>query len=143
MRTPPPARPAGSHPRPRPLPPLQGYRKAASLAIARLNEIAVSFAETSAGRRTMLEKCAKTALNSKLISQYQVRTRAGDEGRKKREAKRAHAALCPRSLRAAFRPLLALYAPSPRRPVSRSRSPLTLAPPAYQHPHPRRTSLRP
>lgn len=51
---------------------LQGYRKAAQLAVARLNEIAVGVeGESAAVRRALLEKCAKTALNSKLISRYQ------------------------------------------------------------------------
>ncbi len=51
---------------------IRGYRKAATLAVARLRAIAVGVAESDAGaRRTLLEKCASTALNSKLIAQYQ------------------------------------------------------------------------
>ncbi len=52
----------------------QGYRAACVEAIKQLREIAVSVAESdSKGRRALLEKCAKTSLNSKLIAQYQVR----------------------------------------------------------------------
>ncbi len=53
------------------LPP-QGFRKAGQLAVKKLNEIAVGVAEgDKAARRSLLEKCAQTALNSKLIARYQ------------------------------------------------------------------------
>ena len=51
----------------------QGYRKAVQLAVDRLNVISVKFDEDPAARRALLEKCAKTSLNSKLIARYQVR----------------------------------------------------------------------
>jgi T-complex protein 1 subunit eta len=50
---------------------IRGYRKAAQLAVERLNEIAISFENTPNAKRILLEKCAKTSLNSKLISRYQ------------------------------------------------------------------------
>lgn len=53
------------------LPPLQGYRKAVQLAVDRLNAIAVKFEDDPVARRALLEKCAKTSLNSKLIARYQ------------------------------------------------------------------------
>lgn len=49
----------------------QGFRQALSLAVERLNELAVSVSDSGQDRRTMLEKCAKTSLNSKLIARYQ------------------------------------------------------------------------
>ena len=51
---------------------IRAYRKAGALAAARLKEISVGVAEgDKAARRSLLEKCASTALNSKLIAQYQ------------------------------------------------------------------------
>ena len=50
---------------------LQGYRKAAQLAIEKLNSIAIHLGNSVDARRTLLEKCAKTSLNSKLIARYQ------------------------------------------------------------------------
>ena len=51
---------------------IRGYRKAGTLAVARLKEIAVGVGAGDApARRALLEKCASTALNSKLIAQYQ------------------------------------------------------------------------
>ena len=49
----------------------QGYRKAAQLALEKIHSVAVSFGESPGARRTLLEKCAKTSLNSKLIARYQ------------------------------------------------------------------------
>lgn len=51
---------------------LQGYRKAVQLAVDRLNVISVKFDDDPIARRALLEKCAKTSLNSKLIARYQV-----------------------------------------------------------------------
>ena len=52
---------------------VQGFRKAGQLAAARLHELGVGLDETDPkAARTLLEKCAKTSLNSKLISRYQV-----------------------------------------------------------------------
>jgi len=51
---------------------VRGYRRAAQLAHKRLDEIAVGVgAADKAARRNLLEKCASTALNSKLIARYQ------------------------------------------------------------------------
>lgn len=51
---------------------VRGYRRACTLAVERLRAIAVGVAEgDKAARRGLLEKCASTALNSKLIAQYQ------------------------------------------------------------------------
>jgi T-complex protein 1 subunit eta len=51
---------------------IRGFRKACTLALDRLNAIAVGIAEgDKAARRNLLEKCASTALNSKLIARYQ------------------------------------------------------------------------
>lgn len=50
---------------------IRGYRKAAGLAIEKLNSIAISMGDDVAARRSLLEKCAKTSLNSKLIARYQ------------------------------------------------------------------------
>jgi T-complex protein 1 subunit eta len=50
---------------------LQGYRKAALLAIEKINSISIGIEETPLARRNLLEKCAKTSLNSKLIARYQ------------------------------------------------------------------------
>lgn len=51
---------------------VRGYRKGASIAVQRLNEIAVGVGEgDKEARRSLLEKCASTALNSKLIARYQ------------------------------------------------------------------------
>lgn len=49
---------------------IKGYRKAALLAVKKVKELAVGVAELnegSEGRRLLLERCASTALNSKLI----------------------------------------------------------------------------
>ena len=50
---------------------IRGFRKATELAVGKLNEIAIRVGEAPGARRTLLEKCAKTSLNSKLISRYQ------------------------------------------------------------------------
>jgi T-complex protein 1 subunit eta len=50
---------------------VQGYRKAATLAIAKIKEMSIGVADAEGARRTLLEKCAKTSLNSKLIARYQ------------------------------------------------------------------------
>eukprot|EP01138_Halocafeteria_seosinensis_P008940 gb/GECG01009137.1/.p1 GENE.gb/GECG01009137.1/~~gb/GECG01009137.1/.p1 ORF type:complete len:593 (+),score=88.00 gb/GECG01009137.1/:1-1779(+) len=50
---------------------IRALRKASSLANTRLRELASDFANDDQLRRTLLEKCAKTSLNSKLISRYQ------------------------------------------------------------------------
>jgi T-complex protein 1 subunit eta len=47
---------------------LQGFRKACVLAVEKINEISIGVEESPAARRSLLEKCAKTSLNSKLIS---------------------------------------------------------------------------
>ena len=49
---------------------VKGYRKATQIALARLRELAVPM-EQGEAQRSMLEKCAKTSLNSKLIARYQ------------------------------------------------------------------------
>ena len=51
---------------------IRGYRRACVIAVERLRAIAVGVADgDKAARRGLLEKCASTALNSKLIAQYQ------------------------------------------------------------------------
>jgi len=50
---------------------IRGFRKASALALEKLQAIAISVGEGAAARRTSLEKCAKTSLNSKLIARYQ------------------------------------------------------------------------
>jgi T-complex protein 1 subunit eta len=51
---------------------VRGFRRACALALARVREVSVGVAEgDSAARRRLLEKCASTALNSKLIARYQ------------------------------------------------------------------------
>jgi T-complex protein 1 subunit eta len=51
---------------------VKGYRMARKFAMNVLEELAMGVGDASAeARRTMLEKCAKTSLNSKLIAQYQ------------------------------------------------------------------------
>jgi len=51
---------------------VRGYRKAGAIAASCLRNIAVGVAEgDKVARRNLLEKCASTALNSKLIAQYQ------------------------------------------------------------------------
>lgn len=56
---------------------MQGFRTAGQLAAARLRELAVGIeGDDSKAARGVLEKCAKTSLNSKLISRYQVRAHA-------------------------------------------------------------------
>ena len=59
---------------PPPSPPsfAQGYRKAATLALEKIKSLAQGVDSSSPGaRRALLEKCAKTSLNSKLIARYQ------------------------------------------------------------------------
>ena len=56
---------------------IKGYRLAQAEALKKLKELSVGVEETGdaaaakAGRRALMEKCAKTALNSKLIARYQ------------------------------------------------------------------------
>jgi len=51
---------------------ISGYRKACGLVLDKLDELAVDWTEkTDDELRVMLERCAKTAMNSKLISQNQ------------------------------------------------------------------------
>ena len=53
-------------------PHLAAYRKAAVLAVQRVREVAVPIDRNDPVRfRDVLEKCAATAMNSKLISHYQ------------------------------------------------------------------------
>ena len=53
---------------------VQGYRRAGELAAARLREMGVGLEDGDVkAARTLLEKCARTSLNSKLISRYQAR----------------------------------------------------------------------
>lgn len=57
------------------MPSPQGFRLACSVAMSALKEIAIGLDETDpAARRTLLERCAGTALNSKLISAHKVRS---------------------------------------------------------------------
>ncbi len=47
---------------------IRGYRKAQTFAVNKIKEMAVTFDEKDTGkRRELLERCAGTALNSKLI----------------------------------------------------------------------------
>lgn len=49
----------------------QGYRRACLLALDKIRSLAVGVSDESpAARRALLEKCAKTSLNSKLIARY-------------------------------------------------------------------------
>jgi T-complex protein 1 subunit eta len=51
---------------------VRGYRKAGAIAAACLRDIAVGVVEgDKVARRSLLDKCSSTALNSKLIAQYQ------------------------------------------------------------------------
>jgi len=50
---------------------IAGLRYATTKAVTRLNELAIGVDGDMVARRTLLEKCAKTSLNSKLISQHQ------------------------------------------------------------------------
>jgi T-complex protein 1 subunit eta len=51
---------------------IRGFRKACLLAVSRIREISIGVGEgDKAARRSLLEKCASTALNSKLIARYQ------------------------------------------------------------------------
>lgn len=52
---------------------VRGFRKALSLAVDKLNQLAVGVSANNEGAtfRQLLEKCAKTSLNSKLIARYQ------------------------------------------------------------------------
>lgn len=51
---------------------ISGYRTACGLVLDKLDDLSVDWTEkTDAELRTMLERCAKTAMNSKLISQNQ------------------------------------------------------------------------
>ncbi|KAA0151566.1 hypothetical protein FNF29_04490 [Cafeteria roenbergensis] len=56
---------------------IKGFRLAQAEALRKLSELSVGVADTgdaaaaSAGRRSLMERCAKTALNSKLIARYQ------------------------------------------------------------------------
>lgn len=50
---------------------MQGFREASKLALDRIAELSVGVTEGDvAERRSLLEKCAKTSLNSKLIARY-------------------------------------------------------------------------
>ncbi|AQZ17209.1 CCT7 (YJL111W) [Zygosaccharomyces parabailii] len=46
---------------------MKGYRKAVSLAVAKIEELAVDIDISEEGGRELLERCAKTAMTSKLI----------------------------------------------------------------------------
>ncbi|AQZ11686.1 CCT7 (YJL111W) [Zygosaccharomyces parabailii] len=46
---------------------MKGYRKAVSLAVAKIEELAVDIDISQEGGRELLERCAKTAMTSKLI----------------------------------------------------------------------------
>lgn len=48
---------------------LKAYRKSLQLALDRINELAVTVSDNPENRRDLLEKCAATALSSKLIHQ--------------------------------------------------------------------------
>lgn len=48
---------------------LKAYRKSLQLALDRINELAVTVSDSPENRRDLLEKCAATALSSKLIHQ--------------------------------------------------------------------------
>jgi len=50
------------------LAPAQGYRRSLLLAVEKLRELSVGVEDSPAARRVLLEKCAKTSLNSKLIA---------------------------------------------------------------------------
>jgi T-complex protein 1 subunit eta len=51
---------------------IKGFRRAQYAAVEQLRKLAISVdRDDSSGRRALLEKCAKTSLNSKLISRYQ------------------------------------------------------------------------
>lgn len=52
---------------------IRGFRRALKVAIEKLREIGVPLEDggDASVRRTLLEKCAKTSMNSKLISRYQ------------------------------------------------------------------------
>ena len=51
---------------------IRGFRKACLLAVSRIREISIGVGEgDKVARRSLLEKCASTALNSKLIARYQ------------------------------------------------------------------------
>lgn len=52
---------------------VRAFRRALAVAVAKLKEIGVSLVEggSEETRRSLLEKCAKTSMNSKLISRYQ------------------------------------------------------------------------
>lgn len=51
---------------------IQSFRRASLMAVAKIKELSVGIGEGGeAGKRKMLERCASTALNSKLISQHQ------------------------------------------------------------------------
>ncbi|SCU82788.1 LANO_0B07536g1_1 [Lachancea nothofagi CBS 11611] len=47
---------------------VKGYRKAASLAVNKINELALSVSNDNGNNRELLERCARTAMSSKLIS---------------------------------------------------------------------------
>lgn len=47
---------------------IRGFRRSLLLAVAKLRELSIGVEDTPAARRVLLEKCAKTSLNSKLIS---------------------------------------------------------------------------
>lgn len=46
---------------------MKGYRKAVQLAVAKINEMAVDITSDKSNNRELLERCAKTAMTSKLI----------------------------------------------------------------------------
>jgi T-complex protein 1 subunit eta len=52
---------------------MRGLRASCDLAVAKLREISVGTDGSGPESREVLEKCAGTALNSKLISQHKVR----------------------------------------------------------------------
>lgn len=51
---------------------MRGLRASCDLAVKRLKELAITVEGTGPESREVLEKCAGTALNSKLISQHKV-----------------------------------------------------------------------
>lgn len=46
---------------------MKGYRKAVSLAVEKINELAVDITSEKSSGRELLERCARTAMSSKLI----------------------------------------------------------------------------
>lgn len=60
---------------------LQGLRQACAVALKHLDEVSIGIDESDpAARRTLLERCAGTALNSKLIASHKVRPPGRERG---------------------------------------------------------------